>query len=302
MELLDGLQFVPLALGFFGIPEIIANLENPERRSVLSTKIGSIWPRWEQIRPAVPAMLRGTVLGSGLGILPGGGALLSSFVSYSLEKRLAKEPQRFGHGAVEGVAGPESANNAGAQTSFIPLLTLGIPSNPVMAIMMGAMILHGIQPGPQVMNRQPELFWGLIASMWMGNLFLLVINLPMIGLWVKLLAVPYRHLFPLIVVTACIGVYSVNNAAFDVFMAMVFGAVGYVFFKLKLQPAPLLLGFIVGPLLEVNLRRSLVVSRGDPTVFFTRPISAVLMAGVIVLLVVLLIPAIRRGREVALKE
>jgi putative tricarboxylic transport membrane protein len=302
MDLLDGLQFVPLALGFFGIPEIITNLENPERRSVMSGKLGSIWPRWSQIRPAVPAMLRGTGLGTMLGVLPGGGALLSSFVSYSVERRLAKDPSRFGKGAVEGVAGPESANNAGAQTSFIPLLTLGIPSNPVMAIMMGAMILHGIQPGPQVMVKQPELFWGLIASMWLGNLFLLVINLPLIGIWVKLLSVPYRLMFPFIVVIACIGIYSVKNTTFDVWMALVFGLVGYVFFKLKLPPAPLLLGFIVGPLLEENLRRSLVVSRGDATVFFTRPISGVLMVGVVLLLVALLIPSIRRGREMALKE
>ncbi|MDF2811356.1 MAG: hypothetical protein K0S56_2387 [Microvirga sp.] len=302
IDLLDGLQFVPIALGFFGIPEIINNLENPERRSVLASKVGNIWPRWKQIKPAVPAMLRGTGLGTILGILPGGGALLGSFVSYSVEKRLAKDPGRFGKGAVEGVAGPEAANNAGAQTSFIPLLTLGIPSNPVMAIMMGAMILHGIQPGPQVINRQPELFWGLIASMWMGNFFLLIINLPMIGIWVKLLSVPYRLLFPLIVVIACIGVYSVNNSTFDVFTTIVFGAVGYVFAKLKLQPAPLLLGFIVGPLLEENLRRSLLVSRGDPTVFFTRPISLVLMMGVILLLLALLLPAIQRGREIALKE
>ncbi|MGF7159217.1 putative tricarboxylic transport membrane protein [Rhodoligotrophos appendicifer] len=302
LELLDGLQFVPLALGFFGIPEIIANLEHPEQRKVLTAKLGSIWPRWPQIKAGLPAMIRGTGLGTMLGVLPGGGALLSSFVSYSVEKRLATDPSRFGKGAVEGVAGPEAANNAGAQTSFIPLLTLGIPSNPVMAIMMGAMILHGIQPGPQVIAKQPELFWGLVASMWMGNLFLLVINLPMIGLWVKLLSVPYRLLFPLIVAIACIGIYSVNNSAFDVFTAMIFGAIGYVFYKLKLQPAPLLLGFIVGPLLEENMRRSLTVSRGDPTVFFTRPISGVLMAGAIVLLLALLLPAIRRGREIALKE
>lgn len=302
LELLDGLQFVPLALGFFGIPEIIANLERPERRDVITYKVGSIWPKWSAIRPAIPAMLRGTGLGTMLGILPGGGALLSSFVSYSLEKRLAKDPSRFGRGAVEGVAGPEAANNAGAQTSFIPLLTLGIPSNPVMAVMMGAMILHGIQPGPQVMVKQPELFWGLIASMWMGNLMLLVINLPMIGLWVRLLSVPYRLMFPVIVVIACIGIYSVNNSSFDVFMAMIFGMAGYVFFKLKLQPAPLLLGFIVGPLLEENLRRSLRVSRGDPAIFFDRPISAALMIAAILLLVALLVPAIRRGRETALKE
>jgi len=302
IELLDGLQFVPIALGFFGIPEIISNLENPERRSVISARVGNIWPKWKQIKPAIPAMFRGIGLGTVLGVLPGGGALLSSFVSYSLEKRLAKDPGRFGKGAVEGVAGPEAANNAGAQTSFIPLLTLGIPSNPVMAIMMGAMILHGIQPGPQVITKQPELFWGLIASMWMGNFFLLILNLPMIGIWVKLLTVPYRILFPIIVVVSCIGIYSVNNSAFDVFTAMIFGAVGYLFFKLKLQPAPLLLGFIVGPLLEVNLRRSLLVSRGDPTIFFTRPISAALMVGVVLLLLALLLPAIQRGREVALKE
>jgi putative tricarboxylic transport membrane protein len=302
MDLLDGLQFVPLALGFFGIPEIISNLENPESRNVLAAKVGSIWPKWKQIRPAIPAMLRGTGLGAVLGVLPGGGALLSSFVSYSLERRVAKDPSRFGKGAIEGVAGPEAANNAGAQTSFIPLLTLGIPSNPVMAIMMGAMILHGIQPGPQVMVKQPELFWGLIASMWLGNFFLLIINLPLIGIWVKLLSVPYRLLFPLIVVIACIGIYSVKNTTFDVWMALLFGLIGYCFFKLRLQPAPLLLGFIVGPLLEENLRRALLVSRGDPMVFVTRPISGTLLAGAVLLLLVLLVPAVQRGRETALKE
>jgi putative tricarboxylic transport membrane protein len=302
MELLDGLQFVALALGFFGIPEIIGNLERPESRDVHTGRVGSIWPRWAQIRPAIPAMLRGTGLGTVLGVLPGGGALLSSFVSYSVERRLAKDPSRFGKGAIEGVAGPEAANNAGAQTSFIPLLTLGIPSNPVMAVMMGAMILHGIQPGPQAMTKQPELFWGLVASMWMGNLFLLVINLPLIGIWVKLLSVPYRWLFPAIVVISCIGVYSVKNSSFDVLMTLVFGLVGYAFSKLRLQPAPLLLGFIVGPLLEENLRRSLVVSRGDPMIFISRPISATLMVGVVVLLVLLLVPAVQRGRETALKE
>lgn len=302
LDLYDGLQFVPLALGFFGIPEIIANLERPEHREVMAARIINLWPRWPQIRAAIPAMLRGTGLGSVLGFLPGGGALLSSFVSYSVEKRLATDPSRFGQGAVEGVAGPEAANNAGAQTSFIPLLTLGIPSNPVMAVMMGAMILHGIQPGPQVMARQPDLFWGLVASMWMGNLFLLIINLPLIGIWVRLLTVPYRLLFPLIVVIACIGIYSVNNSSFDVLMAMVFGLVGYVFFKLRLQPAPLLLGFIVGPLLEENLRRALVVSQGDATVFFTRPISGTLMVGAVLMLLLLLVPSIRRTRDLALKE
>ena len=302
MPLLDGLQFVPLALGFFGIPEIVSNLERPEQREVMTPKVGSIWPRWPQIRQAIPAMLRGTGLGSALGFLPGGGALLSAFVSYSVEKRVSGDPGRFGKGAVEGVAGPEAANNAGAQTSFIPLLTLGIPSNPVMAVMMGAMILHGIQPGPQVISRQPELFWGLVASMWMGNFFLLIINLPLIGIWVKLLAVPYRLLFPLIVVIACIGIYSVNYSAFDVFTAMIFGMIGYVFAKLKLQPAPLLLGFIVGPLLEENLRRAMVVAQGDASVFFTRPISGTMMVGAVVLLLLLLLPSIRRTRELALKE
>ena len=302
IHLFDGLQFVPLALGFFGIPEIINNLERPERREIITPKVGSIWPRWPQIRAAIPASLRGTGLGSVLGFLPGGGALLSAFVSYSVEKRVAKDSSRFGKGAVEGVAGPEAANNAGAQTSFIPLLTLGIPSNPVMAVMMGAMILHGVQPGPQVLDRQPELFWGLIASMWLGNFFLLIINLPLIGIWIRLLTVPYRLLFPLIVVIACIGIYSVNNSAFDVLTAVIFGMIGYTFFKLKLQPAPLLLGFIVGPLLEENLRRALVVSRGDPTDFLTRPISGALIAGAILLLLLLILPSIRRTREQALKE
>ena len=253
-------------------------------------------------RAAWPAVLRGTGLGSLLGILPGGGVVLASFASYTFEKKLAREPSRFGRGAIEGVAGPESANNAAAQTSFVPLLTLGLPSNVVMALMMGAMIIQGIAPGAAVMDKRPDLFWGMVASMWIGNLMLVVINLPLIGIWVKLLSVPYRLLFPLIVVIACIGIYSVKNTTFDVWMALIFGLVGYFFFKLRLQPAPLLLGFIVGPLLEENLRRALLVSRGDPMVFVTRPISGTLLAGAVLLLLVLLVPAVQRGRETALKE
>jgi TctA family transporter len=246
-------------------------------------------------------MLRGTGIGSVLGILPGGGAVLGSFASYMVEKRIAREPARFGKGAVEGVAGPESANNAGAQTSFIPLLTLGIPSNAVMALMVGAMIIHGIQPGPQVMTERPELFWGMVASMWIGNLLLVILNLPLIGVWVWLLTVPYRLLYPAILVLSCIGIYSLNNSVFDVGLAVLFGLLGYVFIKLECEPAPLLLGFVLGPMLEENFRRAMLIASGDLMVFIERPISAVLLACSALLLASLLVPEIRRKRE-ALRE
>ncbi len=258
--------------------------------------------KWKDFKEALPAILRGTLLGSGLGILPGGGALLSAFASYTLEKKIAKDPSRFGKGAIEGVAGPESANNAGAQTSFIPLLTLGIPPNAVMALMVGAMMIHGIQPGPQVMTSNPQLFWGLIASMWIGNLMLVVLNLPMIGIWVKLLQVPYRLLYPAILLFCCIGVYSLQNNVWDVLMTALFGLIGWLFVKLECEPAPLLLGFILGPLMEENLRRALLLSRGDPTVFVTRPLSATLLAVAAVLLLIVLAPNVRRKREEAFHE
>ena len=301
-ELTDGIGVVTVAMGLFGFAEIITNLESTEKREMVSAKIKGLWLTKEQFRKAWPAVLRGTGLGSVLGVLPGGGAMLSSFASYTLEKKIAKDPSEFGKGAIQGVAGPESANNAGAQTSFSPLLTLGIPENAVMALMVGAMTIHNIQPGPQVMTSNPSLFWGLIASMWVGNLMLVVLNLPLIGMWIKLLQVPYRLLYPAILLFCSIGVYSINNTTMDVMLTALFGLLGVVFVKLECEPAPLLLGFVLGPMMEENLRRALLLSRGDPTVFFTRPLSLVmlLMAAGLVLLIVL--PNFRKTREVAFQE
>ncbi|MEO8484864.1 MAG: tripartite tricarboxylate transporter permease [Betaproteobacteria bacterium] len=301
-EMSDGIGFVVVAMGLFGFAEIIVNLEHREHREVFTDNVSGLWLKWSEFKEVIPAILRGTAIGSTLGILPGGGAMLSAFAAYTVEKKLAKDPSRFGKGAIQGVAGPESANNAGAQTSFIPLLTLGIPSNAVMALMVGAMTIKGIQPGPQVMTSNPQLFWGLIASMWIGNCMLVVLNLPMIGLWVKLLKVPYRLLYPAILLFCCIGVYSLQNNVFDVLMTAVFGVLGWVFVKLECEPAPLLLGFILGPLMEENLRRALLLSRGDPTVFFTRPLSLgmLVVAGILILIIVL--PAVRKTREEAFQE
>ncbi len=301
-ELSDGIGFVPIALGIFGLGEIVYNLSHSENRDILTQPIKGLMPTRSDVHAAMPAILRGTVLGSLLGVLPGGGAVLSAFAAYTLEKKLAKDPRRFGKGAIEGVAAPESANNAGAQTSFIPLLTLGIPPNPVMALMIGAMMIHGIQPGPLVMSKQPDLFWGLIASMWLGNLLLLVINLPLIGVWVRLLSVPYRMLFPAVLLFCCIGVYSVNNSAFEVGLTAVFGLAGYFFLKTGCEPAPLLLGYILGPMMEENLRRALLLSKGDIGVFVTRPISAVLLVMSVVLLAAVVLPSVRSGRARAFQE
>ena len=304
-ELTDGISFIAIAMGIFGYGEIIANLSKPEeQRQVYSTKLQGLMPTREDFRNMVPAVLRGTALGCSLGILPGGGSLLSAFASYTLEKKIRRRPGEieFGKGNIRGVAGPESANNAGAQASFIPLLTLGIPGNPVMALMVGAMTIHNIQPGPQVMTSNPELFWGLIVSMWIGNLMLVILNLPLIGMWVKLLSIPYRWLFPAIVLFCAIGVYSTNNNTFDVWMVAVFGVVGYAFLKLGCEPAPLLLGLIPGPMMEENLRRALLLSRGDWGVLFTRPISASLLAAAVALLIVVLLPAVRSKREEAFVE
>jgi putative tricarboxylic transport membrane protein len=301
-ELTDGINFVVVAMGIFAFGEIIANLEQGSNREVFTSNIGRLWPSREDFRNSWKAILRGTGIGSLLGILPGGGAVLGSFAAYMIEKRLAKDPSRFGKGAIEGVAAPESANNAGAQTSFIPLLTLGIPSNAVMALMVGAMIIHGIQPGPQVMTERPELFWGMIASMWIGNLLLVILNLPLIGVWVWLLTVPYRLLYPAILVLSCIGIYSLNNSVFDVGLAALFGLLGYVFIKLRCEPAPLLLGFVLGPMLEENLRKAMTISRGDPSVFVTRPLSLSMLAIAAVLLLLVVLPAVRRKREEAFLE
>jgi len=259
-------------------------------------------PTRADLRSAFPAILRGTAIGSFLGVLPGGGAVLSSFAAYALEKKIARDPSRFGKGAIEGLAAPESANNAGAQSSFIPMLTLGIPANAVMALMIGALIIHGIQPGPRVMTEQPALFWGVIASMWLGNLMLLVINLPMVGLWVKLLTIPYRLLFPAILLFCSIGVYTLNNSVFDVFMTALFGAAGYFFVKVGAEPAPLLLGFVLGPMMEENLRRALLLSRGSPAIFVERPISALFLILAAGLLVLMVLPKLRRKRDATFRE
>jgi TctA family transporter len=301
-ELTDGIGVVVVAMGLFGFAEIILNLESTEKREIIKTKLSGMWLTKSQLRDAAPAVLRGTALGSMLGVLPGGGAMLSSFASYSVEKKLAKDPSQFGKGDIRGVAGPESANNAGAQTSFIPLLTLGIPENAVMAMMVGAMTIHNIQPGPQVMTSNPQLFWGLIASMWIGNLMLVVLNLPLIGIWIKLLSVPYRMLYPAILLFCAIGVYTVNNTSFDVMQTAFFGAIGVLFAKLECEPAPLLLGFVLGPMMEENLRRALLLSRGDASVFATRPISAGLLVAAILLVLVIAVPNIRRQREEAFQE
>jgi TctA family transporter len=301
-QLFDGLDFVPLAMGIFGFAEIVKNLEQDDKLSLVTQKIANLFPTREDFRRMIPAILRGTALGTLLGVLPGGGAVLSSFASYTLEKKLSKYPEQFGKGAIEGVAGPESANNAGAQTSFIPLLTLGVPSNVVMALMVGAMNIHNIQPGPQVMTKNPTLFWGLIASMWVGNLMLLILNLPLVGLWVKLLTIPYRYLFPAIMVFCSIGVYSINSGTFEVYEAAVFCAFGYLLIKLQLPAAPLLLGLVLGPAIEENFRRAMVLSRGDATVFLTSPLSAALLAAAAIAVVLIMLPTIRTRREEALQE
>src|SRR3984885_5639515 len=296
-ELSDGIGFVTVAMGVFGFAEIMRNLEQGESREVLKAKLTGLMPTWPDLKASASAIGRGTVLGSILGILPGGGAVIASFAAYTFEKKMSRDPSRFGRGAIEGVAAPESANNAAAQTSFIPLLTLGIPPNAVMALMVGAMTIHGIVPGPQVMTKQPELFWGMIASMWVGNLMLIIINLPLGGIWVRLLRVPYRLMFPSIVIFCAIGIYSVNNAPVDVVLAGAFGLLGYWLIKHDFEPAPLLLGMVLGPLMEENLRRALLISRGDWSVFVTRPLSAVLMAMAAFLLVLAVLPSLRKKRD-----
>src|SRR5213596_234484 len=289
-ELADGIGFPNIALGVFGFAEIIRNLELPEEsRELVKAKVTGLMPTRKDLIDSSGAIARGTILGSLLGILPGGGAVIASFAAYTMEKKLSRTPEKFGRGAIEGVAAPESANNAAAQTSFIPLLTLGIPPNAVMALMVGAMTIHGIVPGPQVMTKQPELFWGMISSMWIGNLMLIVINLPLVGMWVRLLRVPYRHLFPMIVIFCCIGVYSLNNAPFDVSMTAIFGVVGYWLVKHYCEPAPMILGFGLGPLMEENLRRAMLIARG-------------LLAIALLMLTLALLPMIRQKRDTVFTE
>lgn len=301
-QLFEGVGFVPLAMGLFGIAEIIRNLECPENRTGTISRVGTLWLTKKEFSRSVPSVLRGTALGSLLGILPGGGLALSTFASYMLERKFSKYRYEFGSGAIEGVAGPESANNAASQTSFIPMLTLGIPANAVMALMIGALMIQGIQPGPRMIDEQPTLFWGLIASMWIGNLMLLIINLPLVGVWVSLLKVPYKYLYPAILVFCGIGAYSVNNSAFDVYQTVVFGLIGYALIKLDFEPAPLLIGFVLGPMLEEYLKRAMVLSRGDVGVFIERPVSAVFLLLGALALAAMIVPAIRRRKDEALAE
>ncbi|MDT7517893.1 tripartite tricarboxylate transporter permease [Rhodoferax sp. TBRC 17660] len=304
-ELTDGIGFIVIAMGVFGYGEIISNLsKSAGEREIFTASVSGLLPTKQDFQRMVPAVLRGTALGSLLGILPGGGAVMAAFAAYTIEKKTQLQPGEvpFGKGNIRGVAAPEAANNAGSQTSFIPLLTLGIPPNAVMALMVGAMTIHNIQPGPQVMTANPELFWGLIASMWIGNLMLVILNLPLIGIWIKLLSVPYRWLFPSIVLFCAIGVYSTNNNTFDIWMVAIFGVIGYLFIKLGTEPAPLLLGFILGPMMEEYLRRALLLSRGDWSVFITRPLSASLLVAALALLVVVMLPSIKAKREEAFVE
>ncbi len=301
-ELSDGIGFVAVAMGVFGFAEIMGNLEKTGDDEGFLNKMTTMMPTKQDIKRMIPSILRGTAIGSILGILPGGGAALAAFGAYSVEKKSSKYSHEFGKGAIEGVAGPESANNAAAQTSFIPLLTLGIPPNAVMALMVGAMTIHNIQPGPQVMTSNPALFWGLIASMWIGNVMLILLNLPLIGIWVKLLKIPYRFLYPAILVFCCIGVYTVNNTVFDVYVTAGFGLIGYLFFKLGCEPPPLLLGFVLGPMMEENFRRALLLSRGDFMTFLTRPLSLGLLIAAALLVVIVALPAVKKTREEAFVE
>jgi TctA family transporter len=301
-DLADGISFVVLSMGLVGVSEIISNLERPESERRITGKIGRIWPDLASFKASWRPILRGTAIGSLFGVLPGAGTSLASFTSYTVEKKLARDPSRFGQGAIEGVAGPEAANNAAAQTSFVPLLTLGLPSGATTALLLGALTIQGIVPGPQIMADKPDLFWGVIASMWIGNVMLVILNLPLIGVWVRMMQMPYRLLYPAILLFCAIGVYSVGNSPFDVLLTALFGILGYAFIKLECDPAPLLLGFILGPIMEENFRRALVITQGDFHVFVSRPISATLLAVSVILLITLFVPAILRGREVAFQE
>jgi putative tricarboxylic transport membrane protein len=296
-ELTDGIGFVVVAVGVFAMGEIISNLGDKEERQVFTSKVKNLWPTWQDLKISFFPIVRGTCIGAFFGVLPGTGPAIASFSSYMVEKKVSKHPEMFGKGAIEGVAGPESANNADAQCKFIPTLTLGIPASAVMALMLGALTIQGIAPGPQVMTQKPDLFWGLIASMWVGNAMLVLLNLPMIGLWVSLLKVPYRILFPAIMAFSCIGIYSINNSSFEIYLTAIFGVLGFFWLRLECPPAPLLLGFVLGPLMEENLRRALLISRGDATVFFTRPISCGFMIATILIILLMGLPMIKKRRE-----
>jgi len=300
--LFDGIGFVPLSMGVFGLAEIMVNLESAEASTMSPKPVSGIWPTLADLKRSFPAMVRGTAVGTVFGILPGGGPTIAAFSAYSLEKKASKTPERFGKGAIEGVAAPESANNAAAQACFIPMLSLGIPPNALMALMIGAMMVHGITPGPEIITKQPALFWGLIASMWLGNLMLVILNLPLIGIWVRLLQVPYGYLFPTIVILCCIGTYTISSSTADVIVMTIFGVIGYGFRKLDCEPAPLLLGLVLGPMLEENFRRAMVVSDGDWSIFLRRPISLGFLLLAVALLLAVTLPNIRRGREEAFRE
>jgi putative tricarboxylic transport membrane protein len=296
-ELTDGIGFIVIAVGVFAVGEIVSNLGETEERKIFTSKITGLMPTMDDLKVSFWPIVRGTGIGAFFGVLPGTGPAIASFSSYMVEKKLAKDPSRFGKGAIEGVAGPESANNADAQCKFIPTLTLGIPASAVMALMLGALTIQGIAPGPQVMTQKPDLFWGLVASMWIGNLMLVILNLPLIGLWVSLLKVPYRLLFPAIMAFSCIGIYSVNNSSFEIYLTAIFGLIGFMWMRLECPPAPMLLGFVLGPLMEENLRRALLISRGDPTVFVTRPISLGFIIATVLIIVIMALPAIKSRRE-----
>jgi putative tricarboxylic transport membrane protein len=301
-ELLDGIGLVPVVMGLFGISEMLLNIEQKIDREIFKTRVKGLLPTAKDWMEAKGAILRGTVLGFFLGILPGGGAVLSSFVAYAVEKKFSKHPEKFGTGVIEGVAAPEAANNSAAQGAFIPLLTLGIPSNVVMAMLLGALIIHGVTPGPLLLTNHPQVFWGVVGSMYIGNIMLLILNLPLIGLWVQLLRVPYPVLMPLIIIFCVVGVFTINNSTMDVFFMLIFGVVGYLMKKLKYDAPPLILAFVLGPMLEYSLKQSLMVSKGSFAIFFSRPISAICLFVAILLLILPMIPRIRKKRPGATHE
>jgi putative tricarboxylic transport membrane protein len=300
--LAEGIEFVIVAMGLFAFAEIVRNLEHQEKREVFLSRVTGLMPTLADLKQSTGAILRGTAVGSFFGILPGAGQTIASFGAYAIEKKISKHPEKFGTGVIEGVAAPEAANNAAAQTAFIPTLTLGIPGSGTMALMLGALMIQGITPGPRVLTSHPELFWGLIASMWIGNLALVVLNLPLIGLWVSMLKIPYRWLYPIILVFSCIGIYTVNHSQVDVWLMVVFGVLGYVFMKLDCEPAPFILGFLLGPMLEVNFRRAMLLSRGDLDIFVTHPISLGFLIAAVALIILMVFPTIRRKKDQAVLE